>query len=158
MEMMEVMLGMILAGLAIYMTISLIWYIIIVIADWRIFIKAGEAGSKSLIPILNTYVTFKIAWNGTMFWIRAATLTLGSVFTSIAGEDRVFLAIIGAVFALASCIINIICLHKLSKAFGHGILFTLGLLFLNPLFTLILGLGESEYIGPNGEAVQSDDF
>ncbi|MCR5651378.1 MAG: DUF5684 domain-containing protein [Lachnospiraceae bacterium] len=38
----------------------------------------------------------------------------------------------------------------MSKSFGHGFGFTLGLLFLSPLFTLILGLGSSQYIGPQG--------
>ena len=158
MEMLGALLEMILAGLAIYMTICLVWYIIMVIANWKIFTKAGEAGWKSLIPILNTYVTYKIAWSGKMFWIMAITFLFGSVITSLAGDDKTFLAIIGIILALASSIINIICLHKLSKSFGHGIGFTLGLLFLNPLFTLILGLGTSTYIGPNGEAFQSNNF
>ena len=51
---MEEILGIILAGLAIYGTLCLIWYIILAIANWRIFTKAGEAGWKSIIPILNT--------------------------------------------------------------------------------------------------------
>lgn len=38
-------------------------------------------------------------------------------------------------------------MHKLSKAFGHGIGFTLGLIFLSPIFMLILGFGNSQYIG-----------
>ena len=149
MELLGTFVEVILAGLVIYLSICLGWYIIMVIANWRIFSKAGEAGWKSLIPFLNSYVTFKIAWNRTMFWIMIGTLILGSVFTGMAGEDDTTFAIVGAVFALACSIINIICTHKLSKAFGHGIIFTLGLLFLNPLFVLILGLGKSEYIGPD---------
>lgn len=145
---MENLVEMILAGLAAYLIISLIWYIIMVIANWRIFTKAGEAGWKSIIPFLNTYVLFKIAWNIKMFWIMLGTLIAGSICTSIAGEQGGVLAIIGAVFSLASCVIGIISVHKLSKSFGHGIGFTLGLLFLSPIFTLILGLGSSEYIGP----------
>jgi hypothetical protein len=145
---MENLVEMILAGLAAYLIISLIWYIIMVIANWRIFTKAGEAGWKSIIPFLNTYVLFKIAWNIKMFWIMLGTLIAGSICTSIAGEQGGVLAIIGAVFSLASCVIGIISVHKLSKSFGYGIGFTLGLLFLSPIFTLILGLGSSEYIGP----------
>lgn len=145
---MENLVEMILAGLAAYLIISLIWYIIMVIANWRIFTKAGEAGWKSIIPVLNTYVLFKIAWNVKMFWIMLGTLIAGSICTSIAGDQGGALAIIAAVFSLASCVIGIISVHKLSKSFGHGIGFTLGLLFLSPIFTLILGLGSSEYIGP----------
>lgn len=145
---MDNLIQMILAGLAAYLIISLIWYIIMVIANWRIFTKAGEAGWKSIIPVLNTYVLFKIAWNVKMFWIMLGTLIAGSICTSIAGDQGGALAIIAAVFSLASCVIGIISVHKLSKSFGHGIGFTLGLLFLSPIFTLILGLGSSEYIGP----------
>lgn len=145
---MENVLQVILAGLAIYVGVCLVWYIIMVIANWRIFTKAGEAGWKSIIPVLNTYVVFKIAWNVKMFWIMFGTLIAGSICTAIAGEDGGVLTIIGAVFSLASCVLGIITVHKLSKSFGHGIGFTLGLLFLSPIFTLILGLGSSEYIGP----------
>ena len=145
---MENLVEMILAGLAVYLGISLIWYIIMVIANWRIFTKAGEAGWKSIIPVLNTYVLFKIAWNIKMFWIMLGTFIAGSVCTAIVGEQGGVLAIIAAVLSIASCVICIIAIHKLSKSFGHGIGFTLGLLFLSPIFTLILGLGSSEYIGP----------
>lgn len=145
---MEKLFEMILAGLAVYLVISLVWYIIMVIANWRIFTKAGEAGWKSIIPVLNTYVLFKIAWNVKMFWIMFGTLIAGSVCTTIAGDQGGVLTVIGAVFSLASCVIGIISIHKLSKSFGHGVGFTLGLIFLSPIFTLILGLGSSEYIGP----------
>ena len=105
---MENLAQMILAGLAAYLVISLIWYIIMVVANWRIFTKAGEAGWKSIIPVLNTYVLFKIAWNIKMFWIMMGTLIAGSICTSIAGEQGGVLAIIGAVFSLASCVVGII--------------------------------------------------
>ena len=150
MEVLGTIIEVILAGLAIYLAIALAWYIIMVIANWKIFTKAGEAGWKSLIPFLNTYVTFKIAWKGSMFWAMIGSLLLGSVLTSIAGENGGFLAILGAVCSLASSVIGLISVHKLSKSFGHGLLFTLGLIFFSPIFTLILGLGKSQYIGPNG--------
>lgn len=44
-------------------------------------------------------------------------------------------------------IVLAIQMHKLSVSFGHGVGFTLGLIFLNPIFTLILAFGSSEYIG-----------
>ena len=43
-------------------TVCLAYYIIKVIAHWRIFSKAGEPGWKSLIPIYNNYISYKIAW------------------------------------------------------------------------------------------------
>ena len=140
----------ILAGLAVYLVICLVWYIIMIVANWKIFTKAGEAGWKSIIPFLNTYVIYKIAWSARMFWLMFGALVAGSVCTGIAGDEGGVLAIIGAVLSLIGGVSGIIVTHKLSKSFGHGIGFTLGLLFLSPIFTLILGLGSSTYIGPNG--------
>ena len=57
-------------------------------------------------------------------------------------------SIIGGVIALAGYIVNIIGMHKLSLAFGHGVGFTLGLIFLNPIFILILGFSGDQYLGP----------
>jgi hypothetical protein len=38
--------------------------------------------------------------------------------------------------------------NDLSKSFGHGVGFTLGLIFLSPIFIPILGFGGSLYVGP----------
>ena len=130
--------------------VSIVWYIILVVANWKIFTKAGEAGWKSIVPFLNLFVLFKISWKTLMFWIMFGATFLGSVLTSFAGEDGGFLAILGAILTLAACVLLIINTHKLSKSFGHGIGFTLGLLLLSPIFTIILGFGKSEYIGPDG--------
>jgi len=35
--------------------------------------------------------------------------------------------------------------HRLSQAFGQGLLYTVGLVLLHPIFTLILGLGDANY-------------
>ena len=40
-----------------------------IIANWNIFTKAGEAGWKSLIPIYGDYVSYKIAWQTSYFWL-----------------------------------------------------------------------------------------
>jgi hypothetical protein len=40
-------------------------------------------------------------------------------------------------------------LHSVSKNFGHGVGFTLGLIFLGFIFIPILAWGDSQYLGPN---------
>ena len=147
---MEYAFEVLLAGLATYAAISIVWYIILAVANWKIFTKAGEAGWKSIIPFVNTYVLFKISWNKMMFWLTLILLVLGGVFSGLAGDEGGFLTIIALICYLVAAVIEIIQVHKLSKSFGHGIGFTLGLLFLSPIFTLILGFGSSQYIGPNG--------
>ena len=154
---MEGVVGAIVAGMAVYGVLCIVWYIIMVIADWKIFTKAGEAGWKSLIPILNTYVLYKISWKGSMFWIMLLTLFGGSACTSLAGDNGGMLQIAGLILSVIGLLITLIDVHKLSKSFGHGIGFTLGLLFLNPLFTLILAFGSSKYIGPEGKGTGFTD-
>ncbi len=148
---MEELIGAILGGLLIYGIICLIWYIIMVIANWKIFTKAGQPGWMSIIPFLNNFILFKISWNTTMFWVMIGASVLGSVLTTLAGEDGGILSILALVCYLAVIVIGLIDVHKISKSFGHGLGFTLGLLFLSPIFTLILGFGSSQYIGPGGE-------
>lgn len=121
--------------------LALAWYIVQVIALWKIFAKAGEPGWKALIPFYNGYIQFKISWSTTMFWILLACVFVGSILNS-------FVPFIGIIVSLAGTVISWISSHKLSLSFGHGIGFTLGLIFLNPIFILILGFGSSRYQGP----------
>ena len=54
-------IGLLFGGI-IYVLVLLVWLILLVIARWMVFGKAGEPGWKSLIPIYNTYTSYKIAW------------------------------------------------------------------------------------------------
>lgn len=150
---MERLLEIILASIAIYATICLIWYIIMIIANWKIFTKAGQPGWMSIIPILNSFILFKISWSKKMFWVMLGSGVLGSIFTGLAGDQGGIFSYLGIICSLIMLVICLIDVHKISKSFGHGFGFTLGLIFLSPIFTLILGLGSSQYIGPGGETI-----
>lgn len=131
-----------------YISCIIIWYILLVVANWRIFTKAGEAGWKSIIPIYNSYILYKICWKTSVFWITLLIAVLGAVLTNI---PVMIAAIIGSILGFAVGVISIIQLYKLSKAYGHGVGFTIGLIFLNPIFMLILGLGGSQYAGNDNQ-------
>ena len=118
------------------------WIVIMIIANWKLYTKAGEAGWKSLIPYYSQYVLFRITWNTGMFWAFFGASIASNVF------GRLGLSAFALICSIATFIISLISVHKLSKAFGHGIGFTLGLIFLNPIFILILAFGSSEYEGP----------
>ena len=45
-------------------------------------------------------------------------------------------------------VITIMYCIKLAKAFGKSTGFGVGLIFLNTIFILILGLGDAQYVGP----------
>lgn len=133
-----------LASMGLIVVCVLGWYVIQAVAYWKIFTKAGEAGWKSLIPLYNSYIQYKISWNTMMFWVCFAASIVGMFLYNMDSA----VSLIGGVIGFAACIISIINWHKLSLAFGHGVGFTLGLIFLNPIFILILGFSGDQYLGP----------
>ena len=151
-------LGLIMSALAFWAA----WYVIVLIARWKVFDKAGIAGWKSLIPIYSDYCTYKISWKTTFFW---AFLVLSCVSGFLSGQiatlsengDAIpaLISILSTAAGVAVTVINLLMNIKLAQRFGHGVLFGLGLTFLTPLFTLILGLGSSEYYGNPEEGLPS---
>lgn len=106
--------------------VMLIVAVIEIIAMWKIFTKAGQAGWKSLIPIYNIYTFVKIAdGNGWKFLLLC-------------------LPIVNIVYA-------IMLTFRLAKSFGKGVGFGFGLLFLEGIFVLILAFGKAQYVGPRGQ-------
>ena len=110
-----------------YIWIVLIILVLTIIAQWKLFEKAGEAGWKCLIPIYSTVVLFRIA-GISPWWV------LGYLAVIIPG--------IGGLITLG---ITIYAMIMLAKAFGNGAGFTVGLILLNTIFIMILGFGSSSY-------------
>ena len=106
---------------------KLIILVLTIIAQWKLFEKAGEAGWKCLIPIYSTVVLFRIA-GISPWWV------LGYLAVIIPG--------IGGLITLG---ITIYAMIMLAKAFGKGAGFTVGLILLNTIFIMILGFGSSSY-------------
>lgn len=120
----ELFLGM---GLSTIISISLFIAIIYIVAQWKIFIKAGQPGWLSLIPIVNIYITLKIVgkpgwWLLLMIFVPFVNIILVIWMTNL-----------------------------LSKSFGKDELFTIGLLLFGIIFYPILGFGDARYLGPAGK-------
>jgi hypothetical protein len=102
----------------------LIVSVIMIIAHWKIFEKAGKPGWAAIIPIYNVIVLLEIVGKP-IWWI--------------------FLFLIPCV--------NIIFLvwttNLLSKSFGQSEGFTIGLLLLGIIFYPILAFGNYQYLGPS---------
>ena len=136
---------------------TIVFYILQVIAGWKVFTKAGEKGWKALIPIYNTYIFFKISGMKKWFWLLLGLAFLTGIISGLTGFDsenvqnntyagaNLFGAIVYCVMGIFATIIAIWYCVRLSKVFGHGVLFALGLIFLSPIFLLILGFGSSKY-------------
>ena len=138
---------MVLGG--IYLAVALAWWILQIIANWKIFTKAGEAGWKSIIPVYSDYVSYKIAWQTGYFWLTVILSIISSVaqgFATPDADNMMILAIVSLV-RIIMIIVSVMYSVKLSRAFGHGIGFAIGLIFLQPIFMLILGFSSDQYVG-----------
>jgi len=132
------------ASLAVGGFIGIVYYVLMAIAQWKIFTKAGEAGWKGIIPFLNSYTMFKISWETKFFWIMLALSVVYSVLNSVGNEFTTVLALVAWVGLM---IVSIVQMVKLSKSFGRGNGFAVGLVFLPVIFMLILAFGDSQYVG-----------
>ncbi len=124
---------------------ALVAWVISIIPMWRLFEKAGQPGWQAIIPVYSSYMLYKISWKPSMFFI---TLILGIVASILLQlNDYMALAVIGGIINIAVMVLGIIFNHKISKSFGHGAGFTVGLIFLSLIFLYILAFGSSEYQG-----------
>lgn len=107
------------------MMFALIPMIIILIAMWKIYTKAGKPGWACIVPIYNIIVLLEIVGKP-LWWI--------------------FLFII----PIVNIVVSIMVYHQLSLSFGKDVGFTVGLILLSIIFIPILGFGDAAYIGPEG--------
>ena len=136
---------------------AIAWYVLQVVAYWKIFTKAGKPGWHSIIPLLNSWDVMDLSWSRNMAWINLAMYIAIAILSSVTGmrssnyEVQVnFATILTSVLVLIFLVIQVIDQFKLAKAFGKGTGFGFGLLLLNPIFKLILGFGDSKYQGRQG--------
>lgn len=129
------------------------------------FSKAGEPGWKVLIPFYNMYTAYKLFWKKSIFFIMLALGIVGtigyfvmlfgiiSMYMFSGGSGNMVAFVVGLILLLGcsvtALVLQIIFYHRISKAFGHGGGFTVGLVFLSEIFFLILAFGSSRYIGGN---------
>lgn len=129
-------IGFILAFLALY--------ILLVVIQWKLFTKAGEAGWKALIPVYNQYILFKICWSTKWFWFL-----LGS---SVAMSIGMLIPLLGPILFVAGILVFMFtyvfeCL-QLAKAFCKEESYGIGLVLLRPIFEFILAFDHDvKYIG-----------
>ena len=118
----------------------LIIMILLIIAHWKIFVKAGEAGWKSIIPIYNSMIDFKIASISPWFLILYSAIPLAFSLAS-------YVKIIQIIVWVASIIFNIWIIDKTRRNFGKSAWFGVGMFFLPIIFIPILGFGSSTFVG-----------
>ena len=138
--------GIVAFSLTAILIFELVWFILQIVADWKIFSKADRPGWMSIIPILNTYVEYDICWSGLYGLLFMVTSIVASVMSSGEGAP-VWKSIIVCICGIIAVVLHIVQSFKLSKSFGHGIGMCLVLIILGPIGRIILGFGGSEYEG-----------
>jgi len=103
--------------------VALIVAVVLIVAWWKIFTKAGKPGWTALIPIYNVIVMLQVVGRP-VWWI------------------------ILFLIPVVNFIIGIIVFLDLAKSFGKSTGFGIGLILLNMIFVLILAFGDAEYKGP----------
>lgn len=104
----------------------IVWLAVVVLeiaAMWKVFEKAGQPGWAAIIPIYNAIVLIQISGKP-VWWFLLYFIPLVNI------------------------IIAIIVMHNISKNFGKGVGFTVGLILLGAIFFPILAWGDAEYLGP----------
>ncbi len=110
------------AGMGIGMIIYLIIGILMIVAMWKIFTKAGKPGWAAIIPIYNAIILLEIV-DKPLWWIILMLIPIVNI------------------------IISIIVTVELAKKFGQSVGFAIGLILLAPIFYPILGFGGAKYQG-----------
>jgi hypothetical protein len=102
--------------------IGLLIGLLIIVAMWKVFTKAGQPGWASIIPIYNLYIWCKIV--GRPWWWILLML----------------IPFVNFIVAIILCI-------DMAKSFGKGVGFGIGLALLGLIFWPILGFGSAQYQG-----------
>jgi Family of unknown function (DUF5684) len=106
------------------MIFGLLIALLLIVAMWKVFTKAGQPGWASIIPIYNVYIWCKIVGRPG-WWVIL-----------------LFIPFVNFIIGIILCI-------DLAKSFGKGVGFGLGLAFLGIIFFPILGFGSTQYQGPS---------
>lgn len=127
--------------------IVLVVYGLEVAGHWLLFTKMGIPGWKSLIPFYNIYLRYQYTWRTKFFLACIGLAVLSGIFYAIDGS---FFSTLGWICRFFAIYIDISAMFRLSKCFGKGIGYAVGLCFLPPFFMMGLGFGSAQYLGNVG--------
>lgn len=106
-----------------FLLVYLALIVVVIAGMWKMFAKAGQPGWAAIVPIYNIYIWCKIVGRPG-WWVLLLLIPIVSI-----------------IFAIILCV-------DLAKAFGKGVGFAIGIIFLGFIFIPILGFGKAQYQGP----------
>lgn len=148
--------------MAIVGIVAIVMWVLLIIAHWKMFEKAGEPGWKSLIPIYSDYTLYKIVWSPKGFVIFVVAIVAASILSSMnntyaytadgnliqIGTPNMFLEFLNMIAYFGVLITYVVLNAKTAISFGKGMAFAIGLVLLPNVFTMILAFGKAKYRGP----------
>lgn len=138
---------------------QVLFFVLLVVAEWHLFKKFGEKSWKALIPFYSQYLMFKYTWRRSAFWWYLVG-TLGFLLLFGASEAvalarpndvAVDILIVAALpFAIVSLVYAIISNLRIAESFGKGVVYGLFLSLVYEILVAVLAFGKSEYVKNNG--------
>lgn len=105
------------------LAVELIVAVMSIMVMWTIYVRAGQPGWASIVPIYNIVILLKIAGRPA-WWVLLLMIPL------------------------VNLVIYFMVCMDLAVAFDRGIGFAAGLFFLSFIFFPMLAFGEPDYVGP----------
>ncbi len=128
----------------VYLIIAAIWCIILIIALWKAFTKAGEAGWKAIIPFYNIYIMFKIAGYKNWFWYTIIIAVIGAIVAQIVPEYANYAT---GIASIITGIMAIIVNFQFARKYGWGVFTSILFVIFTGICLLFLGFGGCKYQG-----------
>ncbi len=109
--------------MVVYSIIAIVFAVIVLVAMWKLFAKAGRPGWAAIVPIYNAYVLFDIVYgNGIKFLLCCVPIL--------------------------NAIVSIALYIRLAQVYGKGAGFGIAMLLFPYVCLPMLAFGQSEYQGP----------
>ncbi len=100
--------------------LGIVYAVLVLISEWKVYEKMGREGWEGIVPLYNVYVLFQVLY----------------------GSGWRFLLLLIPIYDIYLIFkVNIDLAHAFNKSTGFGI----GLVFLTPIFNMILGFGDAVY-------------
>jgi hypothetical protein len=110
------------AGSAVTWIICLAVAVLMIVAMWKVFVKAGQPGWAAIVPFYNTYILLKIA-----------------------GKPGWWLILM--FIPLVNIVVDVLVWLEVSRRFGQSDGFVVGLILLPIVFVPMLAFGSAKYQG-----------
>jgi hypothetical protein len=146
----------VLLGVVLLVCLGLV--VMCVIANWKLFEKAGEPGGSALIPFYNSYQMAKIATGDVKIcWAYVGVSILSTLVSDlpqlISGSDEATGGALSVIISLASLVIEAYVCYMFAKSFGQSTAMCVLSIFFGGIIFIILAFSKStEYVGPKGES------